>query len=364
MIGEAGLTTALHEAGYTLTERDPDYVVLGETRTYSFERITHAIRLIDAGARFIATNPDATGPSPDGPLPATGSVAALISRATGVEPYFVGKPNPLMMRSALNAIDAHSETTAMIGDRMDTDVVSGLEAGLETILVLTGVTTREEAERFPYRAVARGRRRSPTSSTSSAEPHAISVMVVQAGAGQRIAAVDPELTGETFQAIAGAARQAERDMTQLVALLAADDAIAQAPDLTLVEELVARAAGSGLDVTLRLEGSREGLPASAVQTVYRVVRESLTNALRYASGAPVRVLVRGGAGAIEVEVVNDVRRDAEALAGHGTGNGLRGLRERVGAGGGRLEAGPRGERRLARRGADPLRRGRRGGRRG
>jgi NagD protein len=152
VIGEAGLTTALHDAGYTLTERAPDYVVLGETRTYSFERITRAIRLITAGARFIATNPDATGPALDGPLPATGSVAALISRATGVEPYFVGKPNPLMMRSALNAIDAHSETAAMIGDRMDTDIVSGLEAGMETVLVLTGVTTREDAERHPYRA--------------------------------------------------------------------------------------------------------------------------------------------------------------------------------------------------------------------
>jgi NagD protein len=151
VIGESGLTTALHHAGYTMTERDPDYVILGETRTYSFERITRAIRLIADGARFIATNPDPTGPAPEGPLPATGSVAALISRATGVEPYFVGKPNPLMMRSALNAIDAHSESTAMIGDRMDTDVVAGLEAGLETILVLTGVTTRAEAERFPYR---------------------------------------------------------------------------------------------------------------------------------------------------------------------------------------------------------------------
>jgi NagD protein len=150
VIGEAGLTTALHESGYTQTERDPDYVVLGETRTYSFERITQAIRLIANGARFIATNPDNIGPSPAGPLPATGSVAALISRATGVEPYFVGKPNPLMMRSALNQIDAHSETTAMIGDRMDTDVVSGLEAGLETILVLTGVATRETAKVYPY----------------------------------------------------------------------------------------------------------------------------------------------------------------------------------------------------------------------
>src|SRR5947209_5100875 len=140
VIGEAGLTTALHEAGYTLTERSPDYVVLGETRTYSFERITHAIRLIENGSRFIATNPDATGPSMDGPLPATGSVAALISRATRIEPYFVGKPNPLMMRSALNTLDAHSETAAMVGDRMDTDVVSGIEAGMETILVLSGVT--------------------------------------------------------------------------------------------------------------------------------------------------------------------------------------------------------------------------------
>jgi NagD protein len=151
VIGEAGLTTALHQAGYTLTERDPDYVVLGETRTYSFERITQAIRLIENGARFIATNPDATGPSPDGSLPATGAVAALITRATNRDPYYVGKPNPLMMRSALNAIDAHSETTTMIGDRMDTDVVSGLEAGLATVLVLTGVSTRESAELFPFR---------------------------------------------------------------------------------------------------------------------------------------------------------------------------------------------------------------------
>jgi NagD protein len=151
VIGESGLTTALHSVGYTLTERDPDYVVLGETRTYSFERITQAIRLISAGSRFIATNPDNVGPTPEGPLPATGAVAALISRATGVDPYYVGKPNPLMMRSALNAIEAHSETTAMIGDRMDTDVVAGLEAGLETVLVLTGVTTPGEIERYSYR---------------------------------------------------------------------------------------------------------------------------------------------------------------------------------------------------------------------
>jgi NagD protein len=151
VIGEAGLTTAMHAVGYVLGDYAPDYVVLGETRTYSFEQITKAIRLIDGGARFICTNPDATGPSIEGILPAAGSVAAMISKATGVEPYFVGKPNPMMMRSALNTIKAHSETTAMIGDRMDTDVLCGLEAGLETILVLTGISTREEAERYPYR---------------------------------------------------------------------------------------------------------------------------------------------------------------------------------------------------------------------
>jgi NagD protein len=151
VIGEAGLTTALHDIGYILSNQEPDYVVLGETRTYSFEAITTAIRLINGGARFIATNPDATGPSNEGALPACGSVAALISKATGVEPYFIGKPNPMMMRSALNTIDAHSETTAMIGDRMDTDVVSGLEAGLHTVLVLSGVTTAAMADRFPYR---------------------------------------------------------------------------------------------------------------------------------------------------------------------------------------------------------------------
>src|SRR5215475_15677020 len=151
VIGEAGLTTALHQAGYTLTERDPEYVVLGETRTYSFERITQAIRLVAGGARFIATNPDPSGPSPAGLVPATGSVAALISRATGVEPYYLGKPNPLMMRYGLNAINAHSETTAMVGDRMDTDVVAGLEAGMYSILVLTGSTHREQAEQYPFR---------------------------------------------------------------------------------------------------------------------------------------------------------------------------------------------------------------------
>ena len=151
VIGEAGLTTALHDAGYVMTDVEPDFVILGETRTYSFEALTTAIRLIDNGARFIATNPDNTGPSPQGVLPATGSVAALITKATGKEPYFVGKPNPLMMRTALNTIGAHSETSAMIGDRMDTDVLAGLEAGMETFLVLTGVTDRSDVDRYPYR---------------------------------------------------------------------------------------------------------------------------------------------------------------------------------------------------------------------
>lgn len=151
VIGEAGLTTALHEAGYVLTDLTPDYVVLGETRTYSFTHITRAIRLIEGGARFIATNPDPVGPSHEGSMPATGSVAAMITKATGVEPYFVGKPNPMMMRSALNAIEGHSESTAMIGDRMDTDIVSGMEAGLYTILVLSGVVQKEQIDRYPFR---------------------------------------------------------------------------------------------------------------------------------------------------------------------------------------------------------------------
>ena len=151
VIGEAGLTTALYEAGYTLTDTAPDYVILGETRTFSFQAITRAVRLVAAGARFIATNPDVTSPSAEGPLPATGSIAALITKATGALPYFVGKPNPMMFRSAMNRIQAHSESTVMIGDRMDTDVVAGIEAGLETILVLSGSTRAADIARFPYR---------------------------------------------------------------------------------------------------------------------------------------------------------------------------------------------------------------------
>ncbi|WP_449283025.1 HAD-IIA family hydrolase [Leucobacter sp.] len=151
VIGEAGILTALHDAGYVMTESDPDFVVVGETRNYSFEAITKAIRLIIGGARFISTNPDATGPSAEGPLPATGAINALITEATGKVPYIVGKPNPMMFRSALNQIGAHSHNTGMIGDRMDTDVVAGMEAGLHTVLVMTGISDRAEIERFPFR---------------------------------------------------------------------------------------------------------------------------------------------------------------------------------------------------------------------
>jgi NagD protein len=151
VIGENGLITAMHEIDYVLTESKPEYVVLGETRNLSFDSLTKAARFINAGSKFIATNPDATGPSKDGVLLATGSVAALLTRATGKDPYIVGKPNPMMFRSAMRKIGAHSETTAMIGDRMDTDVVAGIEAGLHTILVRTGISDDAEIARYPFR---------------------------------------------------------------------------------------------------------------------------------------------------------------------------------------------------------------------
>ncbi len=150
VVGESGLTTAIHDAGYVITDTNPDYVVLGETLSYTMELITKAMRLVADGARFIATNPDPTGPSEAGITPACGAMAALIEKATGVSPFFVGKPNPLMMRTALNYLDVHSEDTVMVGDRMDTDIIAGVESGMETILVLTGVTRREMVDRFPY----------------------------------------------------------------------------------------------------------------------------------------------------------------------------------------------------------------------
>jgi len=150
VVGGNGLYNAIHDVGYQITEYNPDYVVFGETRSYSLEMIEKACKFIIEGARFVGTNPDLTGPSDFGIVPAVGSLTAPIERATGVKPYFIGKPNPLMMRSALRRLNSHSENTVMIGDRMDTDIVSGLETGLETILVLTGVTKRNAVKQYPY----------------------------------------------------------------------------------------------------------------------------------------------------------------------------------------------------------------------
>ena len=150
VIGEASLHDALSDVGYSEDTVSPDYVVLGETWNYSFDEITMAIRLIDQGCSFVVTNPETFGTSPDGLLPGCGALAALIHSTTGVKPYFVGKPNPVMIRDALNILGAHSKTTVMIGDRMDTDIIAGVEAGVETILVLSGVTQRDEIEQYSY----------------------------------------------------------------------------------------------------------------------------------------------------------------------------------------------------------------------
>jgi NagD protein len=150
VIGESGLTSPIHNIGYIITDIQPDYVVLGETHSYHLEMITKAIRLIEAGAKFLATNPDASGPTEYGTVPACGAMAALIEKASGKSPFFIGKPNPLMMRMALNYLEAHSEETVMVGDRMDTDVVAGLTSGMDTILVFSGVTQPGDIERYPY----------------------------------------------------------------------------------------------------------------------------------------------------------------------------------------------------------------------
>jgi NagD protein len=152
VLGDTGLYQALTDIGYTLSDYNPDYVILGETESYTYDKIIRATQLISSGIPFIATNPDPSGPAEQGILtPACGAVAALIEKATGFSPYFLGKPNPLMMRSALRYLEEHSENAIMIGDRMDTDVKVGLESGLETILVLTGVTTAEMITNYPYR---------------------------------------------------------------------------------------------------------------------------------------------------------------------------------------------------------------------
>lgn len=150
VVGESGLTTALHGVGYVITDLDPDYVVLGEGRL-DIEAITAAVRFVAAGAAFVVTNPDVAGPSEQGIVPAAGSVASLIQTATGVAPYVVGKPNPFMFRSALNHLDVHSEDTVMVGDNLHTDIKGGMESGLETILVLSGMASDADVARSPYR---------------------------------------------------------------------------------------------------------------------------------------------------------------------------------------------------------------------
>lgn len=151
VIGESGLTKAIHDVDYVITDIDPDYVVLGEPLTYNIEQITKAVRLISNGAFFIATNPDTVGRESEGLVLACGALAALIEKATGQSPFFIGKPNPLMMRDALNYLGVHSTHTVVVGDRMDTDVVAGIMSGMETTLVLSGVSTKESIEQFPYR---------------------------------------------------------------------------------------------------------------------------------------------------------------------------------------------------------------------
>ena len=151
VIGESGLNVAIHNIGYILTDENPDYVVLGETFDYNFRQVTRAVRLIMEGASFIATNPDPNGPAERGITPACGAMAALIETASGHSPFYCGKPSPFMMRSALNYLGVHSENTVMVGDRMDTDIIAGIQSGMETVLVLTGVTSMKQIEEFPYR---------------------------------------------------------------------------------------------------------------------------------------------------------------------------------------------------------------------
>lgn len=150
-IGEDSLFEALDDVGYATDADSPDYVILGETQEYSFDAITAAIRHVAAGAHLLATNPEATGPSLEGLLPACGAVAALVERATGATAFYVGKPNPLMITEGLNVLGARPSSTVIVGDRMETDIVAGIEAGLDTILVLSGVTGAGDVERYPFR---------------------------------------------------------------------------------------------------------------------------------------------------------------------------------------------------------------------
>ena len=151
VIGEPGLINALYDVGYSMNEINPDYVVVGEAKAYNLDSVTHAVNLVVGGARLVGTNPDLTGPIEKGIMPATGALIAPIALATGVTPYFVGKPNPLMMRTALKRLGCKREETVIIGDRMDTDILSGIEAEIDSLLVLTGVTSREIINKFAYR---------------------------------------------------------------------------------------------------------------------------------------------------------------------------------------------------------------------
>ena len=150
VIGGRGLLEELEKANITVTEKKPDYVIVGETSEYDYKRIVEATHLIQEGARFIATNPDITGPTERGPVPACGALVAPIEKVTGVSPYFLGKPNPAMMYWARKKLGVHSASCFMIGDRMDTDIIGGIESGMTTCLVLSGVTSNKIALRFPY----------------------------------------------------------------------------------------------------------------------------------------------------------------------------------------------------------------------
>lgn len=151
VIGAPGLLNALYDVGVTMNDVDPDYVIVGETASYNYEVITKAVRLVLNGARLIATNSDLTGPTEFGIAPACRSLVAPIELATGKKAYFMGKPNPLMMRTGLQLLGVHSEESAMVGDRMDTDVIAGMESGLATVLVLSGCTSRTDVNDYPYR---------------------------------------------------------------------------------------------------------------------------------------------------------------------------------------------------------------------
>ena len=150
VIGEAGLVNALYDAGVTMDDVNPDYVVMGEGRSYNIETLTKAVNFVHNGARLIGANADTSGPSDNGIVPSCKALTAPIEIATGKQAYYCGKPNPLMMRSGLNLLGCHSSDAVMIGDRMDTDVISGMECGMDTVLVLSGVTDLETAKSFAY----------------------------------------------------------------------------------------------------------------------------------------------------------------------------------------------------------------------